>query len=54
MVDFGPTLATEVLLAKHDVQGPETLRTWMLEEGSAVAQATPQLPPASFAARGLR
>lgn len=32
--DFGPTLATEVLLAKHDVQvGRETLRTWMLEEG---------------------
>jgi hypothetical protein len=32
--DFGPTLATEVLLAKHDIQvGRETLRTWMLEEG---------------------
>jgi hypothetical protein len=32
--DFGPTLATEVLLAKHEIQvGRETLRTWMLEEG---------------------
>jgi transposase len=32
--DFGPTLATEVLLAKHDIKiGRETLRTWMLEEG---------------------
>ena len=32
--DFGPTQATEVLLAKHDIQvGRETLRTWMLEEG---------------------
>jgi hypothetical protein len=32
--DFGPMLATEVLLAKHDIQvGRETLRTWMLEEG---------------------
>jgi hypothetical protein len=32
--DFGPTLATEVLLAKHDIQvGRETLRTWMLEDG---------------------
>jgi len=32
--DFGPTLATEVLLAKHDIRvGRETLRTWMLEEG---------------------
>jgi hypothetical protein len=32
--DFGPTLATEVLLAKHDLKiGRETLRTWMLEEG---------------------
>ena len=32
--DFGPTLATEVLLAKHDIQvGRETLRSWMLEEG---------------------
>jgi len=32
--DFGPTLATEVLLAKHDMQvGRETLRTWMLEDG---------------------
>lgn len=32
--DFGPTLATEVLLAKHDIRvGRETLRLWMLEEG---------------------
>src|ERR1700710_2215441 len=32
--DFGPTLATEVLLARHDIQvGRETLRSWMLEEG---------------------
>jgi hypothetical protein len=32
--DFGPTLAAEVLLAKHDIQvGRETLRSWMLEEG---------------------
>ncbi len=32
--DFGPTLATEVLLTKHDIQvGRETLRTWMLEDG---------------------
>ncbi len=32
--DFGPTLATEVLLAKHEIQvGRETLRSWMLEEG---------------------
>jgi hypothetical protein len=32
--DFGPTLATEVLLEKHDIQvGRETLRSWMLEEG---------------------
>jgi hypothetical protein len=32
--DFGPTLATEVLLAKHDIQvGRETLRTWMVEDG---------------------
>jgi hypothetical protein len=31
---FGPTLATEVLLAKHDIQvGRDTLRIWMLEEG---------------------
>ena len=33
--DFGPTLATEVLLAKHDVQVGETLlRTWMLRKVS--------------------
>ena len=32
--DFGPTLATEVLLTRHDIQvGRETLRSWMLEEG---------------------
>jgi len=32
--DFGPTLATEVLLAKHDIRiGRETLRTWMLANG---------------------
>jgi hypothetical protein len=32
--DSGPTLATEVLLANHDIQvGRETLRTWMLEDG---------------------
>lgn len=32
--DFGPTLATEVLLAKHDLRvGRETLRSWMLAEG---------------------
>ncbi len=31
--DFGPTLATEVLLAKHDIKvGRETLRTWMVED----------------------
>ena len=32
--DFGPTLATEVLLTRHNIQvGRETLRSWMLEEG---------------------
>ncbi len=32
--DFAPTLATEVLLAKPDIQvGRETLRTWMFQEG---------------------
>src|ERR1700733_10186227 len=32
--DFGPTLATEVLLDKHELRvGRETLRRWMLEEG---------------------
>jgi transposase len=32
--DFGPTLAIEILLRKHDIRvGRETLRTWMLEEG---------------------
>jgi hypothetical protein len=32
--DFGPTLAIEVLLAKHDIKiGRETLRTWMVEDG---------------------
>jgi hypothetical protein len=29
--DFGSTLATEVLLANHDIQpGRETLRSWIL------------------------
>ncbi len=32
--DFGPTLATEVLLEKHQLQvGRETLRRWMMAEG---------------------
>jgi hypothetical protein len=32
--DFGPTLASEVLLAKHDIKvGRETLRMWMVEDG---------------------
>jgi hypothetical protein len=32
--DLGPTLATEVLLTKHDIKvGRETLRSWILEEG---------------------
>ena len=34
MRDFGPTLATEVLLEKHGVKvSRETLRKWMVEEG---------------------
>ena len=33
-VDFGPTLATEVLLEKHDLRvGKETLRRWLMAEG---------------------
>ena len=32
--DFGPTLATEMLLGKHDLRiGRETLRRWMVAEG---------------------
>ncbi len=32
--DFGPTLATEMLLEKHDLEiGRETLRRWMVAEG---------------------
>jgi hypothetical protein len=32
--DFGPTLATEVLLGKHELRvGRETLRRWMIAEG---------------------
>jgi len=32
--DFGPTLATEVLLDRHQLQiGRETLRRWMMAEG---------------------
>jgi len=32
--DFGPTLATEVLLEKHDLRiGRETLRRWMVADG---------------------
>src|SRR5277367_519583 len=32
--DFGPTLATEVLLDKHELRvGRETLRRWMIAEG---------------------
>jgi transposase len=32
--DFGPTLATEVLLEKHELRvGRETLRRWMMAEG---------------------
>jgi transposase len=32
--DFGPTLATEVLLEKHELRvGRETLRRWMIAEG---------------------
>jgi hypothetical protein len=32
--DFGPTLATEVLLDKHQLRvGKETLRRWMMAEG---------------------
>ena len=32
--DFGPTLATEVLLEKHSIKvGRETLRRWMMADG---------------------
>ena len=32
--DFGPTLATEMLLDKHQLRiGKETLRRWMMAEG---------------------
>src|ERR1700722_12769443 len=32
--DFGPTLATEILLEKHDLRvGRETLRRWMVADG---------------------
>ena len=32
--DFGPTLATEVLLDRHELRvGRETLRRWMMAEG---------------------
>jgi hypothetical protein len=32
--DFGPTLAAEVLLDKHELRvGRETLRRWMITEG---------------------
>ena len=32
--DFGPTLAAEDLLTRHDIKvGRETIRSWMLEEG---------------------
>ncbi len=32
--DFGPTLATEVLLEKHAIKvGRETLRRWMVADG---------------------
>jgi transposase len=32
--DFGPTLATEVLLEKHELRvGKETLRRWLIAEG---------------------
>ncbi len=33
--DFGPTLAAEVLLEKHDLKiGRETLRKWMVGDGA--------------------
>jgi len=33
-IDFGPTLASEVLLEHHDIKvSRETLRTWMVEAG---------------------
>ncbi|MDX6462558.1 MAG: hypothetical protein QOJ51_3806 [Acidobacteriaceae bacterium] len=32
--DFGPTLATEILLEKHELRvGRETLRRWMVADG---------------------
>jgi transposase len=37
--DFGPTLATEVLLEKHDLRvGRETLRRWMMADGLSRTQ----------------
>ena len=54
--DFGPTLATEVLLAKHDMQvGPETLLTWMLEDGLWQSRKQRRsFPPAPSKTRELR
>jgi transposase len=54
--DFGPTLATEVLLEKHSLRvGRETLRRWMVAEGPvAVSQAATHLPSAATAAPALR
>ena len=51
--DFGPTLATEMLLSKDGAKvSRETLRKWMIEEGVwAVPQAAPHLPPAAAPAR---
>jgi hypothetical protein len=38
--DFGPTLATEVLLERHDLRvGRETLRRWMMADGLWLSRA---------------
>ena len=49
--DFGPSLAAEMLLSKHDLRiSRETLRKWMMAEGTvAFSQAAPQLPSAPVA-----
>ena len=54
--DFGPTLATEVLLDKHQLRiGEETLRRWMMAEDLWLStHSTKNLPPAPTAARELR
>ena len=54
--DFGPTLATEVLLDKHQLRiGRETLRRWMVAEGLWLSRsATPNIPSTETAPRELR